>query len=271
VFTSAEQRTANVQYSRHRLPWTFGTYTFEQAINGIQEHVFPHQLVFVKGLEKAKFLNRYIRNITVLPEKPAMKELNNCLDKICWIPHGKCCACRKVFELLNAFKPVISPENPLIAYIPLPCSISNKHKLLMHASHIILKMESSSSRDETDFDLVDVVNKVLPFEKHVPGCNYLGPGTNLSKKLNSDNSVKESKYEPVDRIDHAAMLHDIRYTARSDFRGRHEADKEMLKSVYRIGNPTCRERCERFLVYIIMGFKVIIGSCVIRVMNVLGR
>jgi hypothetical protein len=108
VFSSLEQKTANVQYCRHRLPWSFGTYTFEQAIAGIQEHVLPHQLVFVKGLEKAQFLNQYIRNIRLLPEKPPMKDLNNCLDKVCWIPHGKYCARRKVHELCRVFKPTSS-------------------------------------------------------------------------------------------------------------------------------------------------------------------
>ncbi len=40
----------------------------------------------------------------------------------------------------------------------------------------------NNSKDEVDLDLVDVINKALPFEKHLPGMNYCGPGTNLKKK-----------------------------------------------------------------------------------------
>ena len=46
--------------------------------------------------------------------------------------------------------------------------------------------------DAVDLDLVDVINTVLPFEKHIPGMNYCGPGTNLKKKLLPDGITKNT-------------------------------------------------------------------------------
>ena len=44
---------------------------------------------------------------------------------------------------------------------------------------------SNNALDTTDLDIVDVFNACLPFEKHLPGMNYCGPGTNLLQKLAS--------------------------------------------------------------------------------------
>ena len=38
--------------------------------------------------------------------------------------------------------------------------------------------------------LNSLVNK-LPFEMHLPGHNFAGPGTKLNKRLNSDGTPKE--------------------------------------------------------------------------------
>ena len=45
---------------------------------------------------------------------------------------------------------------------------------------------SNHAPDATDLDIVDVFNACLPFEKHLPGMNYCGPGTKLLKKLADD-------------------------------------------------------------------------------------
>lgn len=119
--------------------------------------------------------------------------------------------------------------------------------------------------DKTDFDVVNAINTILPFEKHLPGMNFCGPGTNLKKKLNADYSLKDPKYKPIDRIDEAAMKHDIKYSKYDDLRKRHEADKEMIREVLNINNPTWRERLERGVVLIILGFKALVGSCILKV------
>ena len=132
---------------------------------------------------------------------------------------------------------------------------------------IMSTCEDTNNEDEVDLDLVDVINKVLPFEKHLPGMNYCGPGTNLKKKLNDDFTVKKG-YEPTDRVDEAALRHDISYTKYQDFKQRHMADKEMLNDLRNIENPSWRERIERCIVYPILLIKSLVGSLILRIIRV---
>ena len=48
----------------------------------------------------------------------------------------------------------------------------------------------------------------LPFEMHLPGHNFTGPGTKLYKRLNSDATPKEWSM-PINRVDNAAYHHDL--------------------------------------------------------------
>ena len=45
-------------------------------------------------------------------------------------------------------------------------------------------------RDATGEGLMNGLINKLPFEMHLPGHNFTGPGTNLSKRLNEDGSPK---------------------------------------------------------------------------------
>ncbi len=85
----------------------------------------------------------------------------------------------------------------------------------------------------------------------------------LRKKLNNDYTVKEG-YEPTDRVDEAALRHDISYSKYDDLRQRHKADKEMLNDLRNIENPTWRERIARWIVYPILFIKSLVGSCILR-------
>ncbi len=123
------------------------------------------------------------------------------------------------------------------------------------------------SIDSTDLDIVDVLNKCLPFEKHLPGMNYCGPGTNLLRKLNEDGVTPRKGYEPVDRVDEAALKHDIKYSQYDDLRHRNLADKEMIRELRNIPNPTCRERLERCIVLPILIVKRYIGSMILWCFN----
>ena len=125
-----------------------------------------------------------------------------------------------------------------------------------------MNMETTSL-DETDFDIVDVINTVLPFEKHLPGCHYLGPGTRLDLRLD-ENGKPLPGNEPVDRVDEAALKHDIAYSKHDDLRHRLQADREMLRDLLHIEQPTCRERAERCFVVPIMFLKRMIGLIVLR-------
>ena len=123
--------------------------------------------------------------------------------------------------------------------------------------------------DETDLDITDIINTIIPGEKHLPGMRYCGPGTKLDEKLNPDDTPKPG-CEPVDRVDEAALRHDVAYRNHSDFRNRNKADKEMIHDLLNIERPTCRERCERCFVLPIMFVKRLIGSLIILIMDFLG-
>ena len=86
------------------------------------------------------------------------------------------------------------------------------------------------SMDETDLDIVDIINVVLPGEKHLPGMQYCGPGTRLDLKVNEDGTPKPGS-EPVDRIYRAALRHDLAYSRHSDLRHRNVADKEIIREL----------------------------------------
>lgn len=65
--------------------------------------------------------------------------------------------------------------------------------------------------------LNSVINK-LPFEMHIPGYNYCGPGTKVKQRLaRGDKGINE--------LDEACKDHDIVYLQNKDLTKRHEADK----------------------------------------------
>lgn len=62
----------------------------------------------------------------------------------------------------------------------------------------------------------------LPFELHLPGYNYCGPGTNLIKRLTRGD-------KGVNKLDEYCKEHDIAYHKSSSLRDRHKADLVLLK------------------------------------------
>ena len=68
--------------------------------------------------------------------------------------------------------------------------------------------------------LNSLVNK-LPFEMHLPGHNFTGPGTKLNKRLNPDGTPKEWSM-PMNRVDYAAYHHDFCYSKHDDTKTRNE-------------------------------------------------
>ena len=102
------------------------------------------------------------------------------------------------------------------------------------------------------------INK-LPFEMHLPGHNFTGPGTNLSKRLNEDGSPKAWS-KPINRVDEAAYHHDVCYANNKDTGVRNRVcDRNMLEKMDGIYNPTLRERLDRSIVSKIMGTKMQLG------------
>ena len=81
----------------------------------------------------------------------------------------------------------------------------------------------------------------LPFEMHLPGYNFAGPGTKLNKILNDDLTPKQNSL-PINRVDEAAMKHDICYLKNKDTQTRNTVcDENMLKQL-KFYNPSLREK-----------------------------
>ena len=99
----------------------------------------------------------------------------------------------------------------------------------------------------------------LPFEMHLPGHKFTGPGTKLKKLLNQDLTPKEWS-KPVNRVVKAAYHHDVCYLKSDDTATRNAVcDKNMLKELEGIYNPTLRERLDKSIVSKLIGTKVNVG------------
>ena len=99
----------------------------------------------------------------------------------------------------------------------------------------------------------------LPVEMHLPGHNFTGPGTKLNKRLKPDLTPKEWS-KPVNRVDKAAYHHDVCYLKNNDTATRNAVcDKNMLKELKGIYNPTIKEKMERGLVSSLIGTKARFG------------
>ena len=107
-----------------------------------------------------------------------------------------------------------------------------------------------------------LLNKVinnLPVEMHLFGHNFTGPGTNLEKRLNPD-LTPISWSMPINRVDEGAYHHDKCYLKYPDTKSRNDVcDKNLLKELKGIYNPTIRENMERTLVSSLIGAKVRFG------------
>lgn len=98
-----------------------------------------------------------------------------------------------------------------------------------------------------------LINK-LPFELHLPGHRFTGPGTKLEKRLDKNNKpLAHSK--PLNRVDETSMHHDLCYRDNKSRQGRNMCDKQMLDRLKTIKKPSIRERLDRFFVRPVIGAK----------------
>lgn len=73
-------------------------------------------------------------------------------------------------------------------------------------------------------------------EKHMPGMNWCGPGTNVWRRLREN-------VEPIDELDAACKAHDLvtetrgPYHSKGDARRLRAADKKLLKVASRLAMP----------------------------------
>ena len=151
-----------------------------------------------------------------------------------------CVKCRKFTETKNVGKLQTSNKRQLLQGICVVCGLK-KSKFI------------SASTSGKGF-LHKAINS-LPFEMHLPGHNFTGPGTKLNKRLNADLTPKAWS-KPIKRVDQAAYHHDICYVKNKDTKTRNEVcDKEMLEELDCIYNSTLRERIDRGIVRPIIGTK----------------
>ena len=103
--------------------------------------------------------------------------------------------------------------------------------------------------------LNEALNK-LPFKMHRPGHNFRGPGTKLKKQLHPDLTPKKWS-KPVNRVDKAAYPHNLCYLENDDTATRNAVcDKNMLKELEGIYNPTLQERLDKCIISKFIGTKV---------------
>ena len=76
-------------------------------------------------------------------------------------------------------------------------------------------------------------------EYHVPGYQYLGPGTKLKKRL--------ARGDPgINRLDRIAKQHDIDYSRAKNLQDKWVADEKMIKAITKLpGKKTMTERVIR--------------------------
>ena len=73
-------------------------------------------------------------------------------------------------------------------------------------------------------------------EFHWPGCQFMGPGTKLAKRL--------KRGDPgINRLDKIAKQHDIDYSKARNLRDKWKSDTKMIKAIDKLpGNKTMTEK-----------------------------
>ena len=133
---------------------------------------------------------------------------------------------------------------------------------MVNASHAETKTQFIK-RDANGGGFINTFVNKLPFEMHLPGHNFTGPGTKLDKRLNPDGTPKKWSI-PKSRVDNAAYHHDLCYSKHDDTKTRNEVcDKTMLGDLNGIVNPTLRERIDKSIVGISSKLTIISGWAIL--------
>ena len=86
-------------------------------------------------------------------------------------------------------------------------------------------MPESTNSIKSGNGIINSAINGLPFELHMPGYKYLGPGTKLEKRLTRGD-------EPKNKLDELAMKHDIAYSKSNNLKDRHEADYALQEGAW---------------------------------------
>jgi len=100
-----------------------------------------------------------------------------------------------------------------------------------------------------------IINK-LPFQIHLPGHNYTGPGTNLYLNM-------EKNIAPINKVDEAAFIHDNEYSINKTDEARRISDEKLIekaREIFNDKNSTLKEKTEAFAVEQLLEAKNFFGG-----------
>lgn len=104
--------------------------------------------------------------------------------------------------------------------------------------------------------LIDSAINSLPFELHIPGYQFCGPGTRLQKRIARGE-------RGINKLDNACMYHDIAYDNSKSLQDRHKADIQLInmaKQRLNSKDATKGEKIASWLVKNAMKTKVKLGG-----------
>lgn len=129
-------------------------------------------------------------------------------------------------------------------------AITRVHIMILHG-----QVETSRRRAVRGKGLLNKAINSLPFELHLPGYQYCGPGTKLQKRL--------ARGDPgVNPLDRACKEHDIAYSQSRDTKTRNIADARLSEKAWervKSSDSTLGERTNAWLVTNIMKAKTKFG------------
>jgi len=101
--------------------------------------------------------------------------------------------------------------------------------------------------------IIQKLVEMLPFEMHIPGYNYCGPGTKLDKRLKRGD-------KGINRVDEVCKKHDIAYRDAQNMEDIKIADNNMLQALDEIKDPTMGERIGKVIAKTGIKAKKLLGS-----------
>jgi hypothetical protein len=117
-----------------------------------------------------------------------------------------------------------------------------------------------------------LVNKFInssPFELHLPGASFTGPGTKFRERIKELNDYEDGLIDeedckfkrcsqPLNRVDESALLHDWHYSKYKKAEERWSADRILLRDALNIARTTndMREKLDALFVASVMKAKL---------------
>ena len=115
---------------------------------------------------------------------------------------------------------------------------------MLRGGNQLWEIQTRNHAVEADSRLVKMPRYVKPYdsqEKHLPGFNYCGPGTNVFRRM-------KNKVRPMDALDAAAFTHDLAteprgpYTSNGDGPKLRAADRKLRDSALKLSMPWSKYR-----------------------------